>query len=302
MTRYTELHRHLDGSLRMETLRALAAPLGVEVPDEVGFFPGMGLQAALDRFALTLSVLQQPEAVTRVAAEMCQDARDEGTGWLEIRFAPVLHTEAGASIEDIIDAAAEGLSPEAGLILCGLYGQPPELLERYVEAARRRPRVVGLDLAGGPSSGDSWRLEDYARPFALARDLGLGRTVHAGEGRPPAEIRIAIEVLHAQRVGHGTTLLEDPAVLELVLERQITIEACPTSNMQVGAIPSIDDHPLPRWLALGVRACVCTDNTLFSAVDAPEEHRRARAIPGMTDALLAEAVTCAARASFRRSA
>lgn len=300
MTGFAELHRHLDGSLRRETLCALAAPLGIEVPAEVGFFPGMGLAAALERFALTLSVLQTPDAVKRVAAEMCEDARAEGITWLEIRFAPQLHTRQGARVESIVDAALDGLTQDAGLILCGLYGESPEVLRELVEVARTRPGVVGLDLAGGPSSGDRWRLEDYAEVFALARDVGLGRTVHAGEGRPPEEIRTAIEVLHANRVGHGTTLLEDPAVVEVVLERGVTLEACPTSNMQVGAIGAVDEHPLPRWLALGVRACVCTDNTLFSAVDAPEEHRRAGAIPGMTAALIAQAIEHAHEAAFRR--
>ena len=295
-----ELHRHLDGSLRPATLRALAAPLGVAVPDDVRFFKGMGLGAALDRFAITLAVLQTPEAVARVASEMCEDAAAEGTAILEIRFAPQLHTRGGATPADIVDAALEGVAGRAGLILCGLYGEDPAVLEAHVALAQVRPGVVGIDLAGGPSSGDDWSLSDYASPFAKARDMGLGRTVHAGEGRPPEEIRTAIEVLHAQRVGHGTTLLSDPSVLELVIERGVTIEACPTSNMQVGAIESVDDHPLPRWLDLGVAACVCTDNTLFSDIDAEEEHRRAAAIPGMTSEKLAVAIEHGLRAAFVR--
>jgi adenosine deaminase len=141
--------------------------------------------------------------------------------------------------------------------------------------------VAGLDLAGGPSLDGGPRLADYARPFGRARDLGLGRTVHAGEGRPPDEIRQAIESLHAQRIGHGTTLLEDPAIVELVRQRGVTIEACPTSNLQTGAVSDLAAHPLAGMLARGLRVTVCTDNTLFSAVDAPGEYRRAAALPGV---------------------
>ena len=107
--------------------------------------------------------------------------------------------------------------------------------------------------------------------------------MHAGEGRPPSEIREAVLLLHAQRIGHGTTLLEDPAVADLVRERGVTIEACLTSNLHTGAVPELSAHPLPRLLGGGVRVTVCTDNTLFSDVDAPGEYRRAAALPGLDD-------------------
>ncbi len=297
-THLTELHRHLDGSLRRATLGALAREGGARVPPDFGFRAGMGLDAALACFAVTLSTLQTPAAVRRVADEMCVDARAEGIAHLEIRFAPQLHR--GAPIEVIVDAALEGVAGRAGLILCGLYGEPPALLERLVEVAAPRPGVVGLDLAGGPAAAQAWSMRDYARAFTRARDLGLGRTVHAGEGRPPAEIRVAIEVLHAQRIGHGTTLLEDAAVLDLVLRRGVTIEACPTSNLHTGAIPRADAHPLPRWLDLGVPVAICTDNTLLSGVDLPTERARAAALPGMTPAKLAATDRHAAAARFVR--
>ncbi|MCA9563365.1 MAG: hypothetical protein KC561_07740, partial [Myxococcales bacterium] len=257
-----DLHRHLDGSLRPSTLLELARHLAVELPQDLTdlqFFPGMGLEAALACFGVTLSVLQTPDAVKRVAAEMCEDALADQVTALEIRFAPHLHT--GASPAAIVDAAREGIDGRAGLILCGLYGDPPERLEELVELAATRPDVVALDLAGGPTPSQRYAMSDYATAFERAMDLGLGRTVHAGEGRPPAEIRNAIQCLHATRIGHGTTLLDDPDVLELVLERGILIEACPTSNFHTGVIPSVSAHPLPRWLELGVTVCVCTDNT-----------------------------------------
>jgi adenosine deaminase len=294
-----DLHRHLDGSVRPATVAELAAAAGVAVPADLPFCRGMGLSAALTRFRFTLSLLQSPAAVRRVAAEICADAEAEGVTTLEIRFAPQLHL--GAPPEAIVDAALEGAEGRAGLVLCGLYGEPPETLGRLVTLAAGRRGVVGIDLAGGPQPGHSFRMNDYAPAFRRAASLGLGRTVHAGEGRPPAEISEAIEELQAQRIGHGTTLLDDPRVVELVVAREVTIEVCATSNEHVGAIPSVASHPLPRWLAAGVRACVCTDNTLLSAVNAPEEHRRVAAIPGMGAAGLEAVIAAGHAAAFRRT-
>ncbi len=279
---YTDLHRHLDGSVRLSTLRELADEVGVELPldeAEIRFYAGMGLDQALARFGITLSVLQTPDAVRRVAAEICEDAEREGVATLEIRFAPQLHL--GAAPDEIVDAALDGINARAGLILCGLYGEPPSVLEQLVAIGRHRPGVCGIDLAGGPAPDHSFGMENYRAAFSQAREYGLGRTVHAGEGRPPSEIRFAIEQLHAQRIGHGTSLLEDPAVLDLVLNRGILLEACPTSNVHTGIIASVADHPLARWLRLGVSVSVCTDNTLLSDVDAPTEYQRVSTIDGI---------------------
>lgn len=295
-----DLHRHLDGSLRPSTLAALAADLGVAVPPDLGFSPGMGLARALACFEVTLAVLQEPAALTRVAAEIVADARAEGVTTLEVRFAPQLHGRRGLALEGAIDAVLAGLDGQAGLVLCVLYGEDPAVAQALVAAGASRPGVVGLDLAGGPTPGHGWDLASYAGAFRAAAAAGLGTTVHAGEGRPPAEIRTAIEVLGARRIGHGTTLLDDPAVLELVLARDVTIEACVTSNWHVGAIARPADHPLPRWLALGVRACINTDNPLFSRVTAGSELAVVRALPGMTDALVAVALAHGHAGAFAR--
>jgi adenosine deaminase len=244
-----DLHRHLDGSLREATLRELAAARGVHLTSTLTFRPGMGLGAALAYFEMSLAVLQDRAALCRVAAECCEDALATGVTTLELRFAPQLHGD----IPSAIDAVLDGLAGRAGLILCALYGEPPALLEELVRSANHRSGVVGIDLAAGPSSEHRWHLGDYAAGFQLAANLGLGRTVHAGEGRPPEEIRVAIEDLGAQRIGHGTSLLDDPDVVELVLAKGVTLEACLTSNLHTGIIPSIDQHPLARWLALGIR-------------------------------------------------
>jgi adenosine deaminase len=294
----SDLHRHLDGSLRASTLRDLADDHGVALPESMVFQPGMGLEAALACFATTLSVLQQPEAVRRVASEMCEDAAAEGVTTLEIRFAPQLHE--GAAMDAIVAAAVDGAAGRAGVLLCALYGDPPELVERLVSVAAANDGVVGIDLAGGPSGGHSWRLEDYGPAFRRARKLGLGRTVHAGEGRPAGEIRMAIEQLAAQRIGHGASLLDDHAVLELVLERGVTIEACPTSNVHTGVFENVEAHPIARWLDCGVKVAVCSDNTLLSAVDAPTELLRVAAIDGMNEERLRLVSKHGHAAAFRR--
>lgn len=301
-----DLHRHIDGSMRAETLRALAAAEGLELAEIPRFVAGMGLDAALACFATTLRTLGRPEAVARVAAEICEDAAAEGVGTLELRFAPQLHGRPGEPAVDrarmarMVAAAAEGIDGRAGLLLCALYGEPPALVETLVDLAIAAPAVVGVDLAGGPAPGASFGMAHYGPAFRRARRAGLGVTVHAGEGRPPAEIALAIEQLGALRIGHGTTLLDDPRVVALVRDAGVTIEACIRSNVHVGAIARPDDHPIGALLAQGVRVCICTDNTLLSAVDAVAEHSLARTLPGMDDAALLRAISHGHAARFVR--
>ncbi|RMG15588.1 MAG: hypothetical protein D6731_08045 [Planctomycetota bacterium] len=297
---WTELHRHLDGAVRWETLEALAREQGVRVPSprRLRLRPGMGLDAALESFRPILSVLQRPEDVRRVAAEACEDAAAEGIEHLELRFAPQLHRGAGPA--DIVDAALEGVAGRAGLVLCGLYGEPPGVLAELVAIARDRPGVVGIDLAGGPQPSHRWILEDAARAFRMAAEAGLGRTVHAGEGRPPEEIALAVEVLGAQRIGHGTTLLDDPEVAALVVDRGVTVEACLSSNVHTGAIARLEEHPLREWLARGVRVALCTDNPVLSGTTLANEHAAALRLLGGDEEALGRTLRCAREAAFAR--
>jgi adenosine deaminase len=294
-----DLHRHLDGSLRASTVRELARAAGREMPPLLAFHPGLGLGEALERFSFTLALLQNPNAVKRVAAEICEDAALEGVTTLEIRFAPQLHR--GAALEAVVDAALEGVNERAGLILCGLYGESPEDIMRLVHVAESRPGVVGIDVACAPLPEHRWGLTDYAAPFHRAADIGLGRTIHAGEGRPPEEIRQAVEMLGVERIGHGTTLLTDLRVLDLVIETQTVIEVCLTSNWHTGVIESLERHPVPEWLRRGVRACICTDNTLFSETTAAVEHDRAARLQGMTPEMMNRVIDIGHKAAFVRT-
>ncbi|MBO67092.1 MAG: hypothetical protein CL398_02160 [Acidiferrobacteraceae bacterium] len=297
--KYTELHLHLDGSMRAQTLNDLAKDAGITLPKDIRFFSGMGLQEALLKFDSTVACLQRIDHLRRVAAEICEDAINYSVTNLEIRFAPQLHPIAPA--EEVVDAVLDGIDGRAGLILCGLYGDSPTTLLSHVNIAKTRIGVVGIDLAGAPHLSHKWGIEDYADAYNKARQLGIGRTVHAGEGnRSPLEIRKAIELLHAQRIGHGTSLLEDFSVVELVIDRNVVIEACPTSNMQTGAIPTVSHHPLPKWLELGIQVCINSDNWLLSNIDPAEEYQRALSIPGMSTNLLDTCLETGINAVFTR--
>lgn len=271
-----DLHVHLDGSIRKTTLKELFE--GV-VPD-VSFYPNMGIQKALASFRTTLSVMQELDRITRITHELCVDLTELGTSRAEIRFAPQLHCD--GDIESVVDAAAAGLKPKFNLILCGLYGEPPEVLDALVEAARTRPRVVGIDLAGSPLPEHKWGLMDYSRPFTEAMRVGLGRTVHAGEGRPSEEIKMAIEHLHAQRIGHGLSVLGDPELVDLVREKKIHIEACPTSNVHTGCIEKFQYHPFRQWMRKEIRFSLCCDNVLLSNTWTRKEYFQARHLGGLS--------------------
>ena len=295
-----ELHCHLDGSLRFNTLQKLAARQGIPVPipREVGFHKGMSLQTALKKFKLTLSVLQQPKAVTKVTREICEDAEATGVHSLEIRFAPQLHS--GAPMDTIVDAAIDGLDWNANLILCGLYGEPPEILSNLVDIAKTRPRIVGIDLAGGPLPTHKWSLFDYIKPFSEAKRHGIGRTVHAAEGRSPKEIEVAINFLHAQRIGHGTTILEDQKVVDLVREKNVVLEACITSNVHTGVIDSFGAHPIKQWIEQDIPVSICSDNTLMSNTDLSIETMNTKYLCGLTDKHLQKTYDWGRQALFRR--
>ena len=296
----TDLHRHLDGSLRKSTIFDLAEKFAVEIPADFTFKPHMTLGRALEYFQTSLLLLQEIPELTRVAAEICEDGEDEKLERLEIRFAPHLHQQKGLRLEEIIDAVLEGINGRAGLILCGLYGDDPKLLLQFVEIARSRPDVVAIDLAGGPHGAQNFKLEDYQPAYLKACDYGIHRTVHASEGRPPKEIITAINTLKAERLGHATTLLESSEALDLVLSKEITIESCPTSNLQCGVVPSLEEHPLGRWLERGVKACINTDNTFFSQVNSHQEHQRTLSIQGMNEELLQQAIANGQQSVFRR--
>ena len=280
-----DLHVHLDGSMRPETVIELAQ----ELPSERCLPPDLDLRQALippqrctleeylRAFSITVGVLQSKAALERAAYELCEDAARENVIYMEIRFAPLLHLQEGLSPQQVVEAVlagmhrAEGIYPiRTGLILCGMKHEPPA---RSIQTARLATEylekgVVAFDLAG-PENGFPPALHHEA--IEIARRSGLHVTIHAGEGCCPTHIREAMD-LGAERIGHGVYLYQDPDTENLVRERKIPLEVCPTSNLQIsGVMNSYSEHPFKRYLDEGIPVTINTDNRLMSQIDVTHE-------------------------------
>jgi adenosine deaminase len=291
-----ELHVHLDGSLRPNTMLELAeardVPLPASTADELAVHmavPGQtSLENYLERFDLTLAVLQDHEALERVAYELVVDHASENVRYVEVRFCPQLNTKRGLTAAEVVDAALEGLRRaedghdiQAALIVCALRSHDGVSSREMAElaVAYRSRGVVGFDLAGAEKGNP---VRDHADAFRCAAEADLPITIHAGEGFGPASIREALELGHADRIGHGTRLHEDPELLGIVRDRGIPLEVCVTSNVQTGAAPSPDRHPLRDYFDGGINVCLSTDNRLVSGVTLVDEYRHARDALGFT--------------------
>ena len=281
-----ELHVHLDGALRLKTFLDLAKSLPADrrFPASIDLrkavTPGSGgcLEDYLRSFQYTIAVLQTAEALERAAFELCEDAAKENVVYIEIRFGPLLHTECGLSPRDVVQAtlagcerAGEAFGIEARLLLTALRN---ETTERSMEVAQlaaqfRGKGVVGFDLAG-PERGFPPTIHRAA--VELAHDADVSVTLHAGEDCCPEHIKEAID-LGAARIGHGVHLFKLPAVEQRVAELRIPLEVCPTSNLQInGFIKRYADHPLKRYVDLGIPVTLNTDNRLMSQVDLTHEY------------------------------
>ncbi|MBV9279388.1 MAG: adenosine deaminase [Chloroflexi bacterium] len=269
-----ELHLHLDGCLRLETIAELAAQQGVQLPvpaerlAEVCVAPEAcrDLLEVLSYFSLPVSVLQTAGSLERATYELCEDLRRENVRYAEIRFAPILHRERGMGLAEILEAVVRGwrtgreaFGLAGGIILCGLRHLPPE---DTLEVARAGlpflgNGVVGFDLAGDEAH---FPILLHREPLRWAKDAGYGMTAHAGEAAGAESVRDAVEVVGVSRVGHGVRAGEDPALLSVLRDRRITLEMCPTSNNQTHSVPSLAGHPLARYYRDGVRVTINTDN------------------------------------------
>jgi adenosine deaminase len=283
-----ELHCHLDGSLRLETVLELA-----EEQDKVPLLPAETLdglreilcevdnsetlEAYLAWFRYTLPLLQDEASLRRAARELAEDNVAENVRYLEVRFAPILHTEEDLSLEDVTDAVLEGLAEAEGdfdittsLIVCGLRDRYESASLQQAElAARYRDRgVVAFDIAGGEAGNPP---KHHRAACYHARNHLLDLTIHAGESWGPDSIHQALFYCGAQRVGHGTSLYKDPDLMQYVADHQIALEICPTSNVQTHVVPSLEAHPLTRYVEADVPVTVNTDNRLFSRTSVTEE-------------------------------
>lgn len=307
-----ELHVHLDGSLRPDTMLDLAADVGVPLPAsdpetlarKMCADDATDLVAYLSCFATTLSVLQTREALVRVTRELVEDHAAEGVHYVEIRYAPNLNTEGGLSMEQVLHATLEGMEAgmastgiRAQLILCGIRSMDPAISKEIAElaVAHRSAGVCAFDLAGA-EAGHPARHHVEACQVAAAGLLPV--TLHAGEAWGPESIRDALLAGRALRIGHGTRLEEDSELLAWVRDRQIPLEICLTSNVQTRVAPTFADHPVRRYLEAGIRLTLCTDNRLVSGTTVSDEYLRAAEHLGFTKADLIRIATMGFQSAF----
>ncbi|MBX3275706.1 MAG: adenosine deaminase [Sandaracinaceae bacterium] len=275
----TDLHVHLDGSLRLSTLLELAEDQGVELPAKDA--PGLkhalhlgentgSLVEYLKAFDTTLKVLQREDALVRVARELAEDAAAENVRYMEVRYAPMLHTRLGLRLTTVVEAVLEGLwqakqalGIESNVIICGIRNISPEssLEMAQLAVAYKGRGVVAFDLAGAEYDHPA---KHHLPAFQLVRQNNINVTIHAGEAYGPESIHQAIHDCGAHRIGHGCRLREDGDLLHYVNDHRIALECCPSSNVQTGAVRDLASHPLKLYHDLGLRVTINTDNRLVT--------------------------------------
>jgi adenosine deaminase len=281
-----DLHVHLDGSLRLDTILDLAHAQGVELPStdpaELRRAMNLGencgsLVEYLKAFDVTLRVLQQEDALFRAAYELGEDAARENVRYMEVRYSPMLHTRNGLRLTRVVEAVLAGLRAahdalgvESVVILCGIRNISPESSLEMAElaVAYKGRGVVGFDLAGAEYDHPA---KHHKKAFQLVRDNNINTTIHAGEAYGPESIAQALHVCGAHRIGHGCRLREDGDLLHYVNDHRIPLECCPSSNVQTGAVKDLASHPLKFYFDLGLRVTVNTDNRLVTDTTVSQE-------------------------------
>lgn len=308
-----DLHRHLDGSVRLATILDLGRRHGLPLPawDEEGLRPHVqvvepepDLMAFIAKFRWMVGVLADYDACRRVAYEAVEDAHHEGLAYVELRFSPCFMAEPhgldpAAVVEAVVDGVAAGqrdLGLRANLIgiLSRTYG--PELAWQELAALlTQRDRLVALDLAG-----DEARFPGslFVEHFRRGRDAGWRVTVHAGEAAGPESIRQALAELGAERIGHGVRAGEDPALVDELAVRRVGLEVSLTSNVQTSTVRRYADHPLRGFLERGLVATINTDDPGISGIDLPYEYRVAAPQAGLTPELVRQAQANALEIAF----
>jgi adenosine deaminase len=311
-----DLHRHLEGSFRPETVAELTVEHGLDGPRDAEAaraaiqVPGQ-VPTLVDYLRCNdraVEALADLDACRRVAREAVQDAAAEGLGYVELRFSPgFMARPHGLDAADVTSAVADGVRDgmrETGLeanligILSRTFG--PDACRRELEALlTEADRIAALDLAGDELR---WPGELFEEHFRVGREAGWQITVHAGEAAGAAGVRHAVERLGAQRVGHGVRAIEDASVVELLAEREIPLEVSLTSNVQTSTFARYAEHPLADLMRRGVRATITTDNPTASATTLPRELTEAAPAAGLDDDLVARAVETALESAFMTDA
>jgi adenosine deaminase len=291
-----ELHCHLDGSVRPQTLIELGHEYKQVMPrhdaeslrDFMRVDDARNLEDYLERFDVTLSVMQTADALDRIAYELAMDAAHDGVKYIEIRYAPVLNTKGGLELGEAVEAPLRGIERAARdggamarVIICGMRHMTPDVSMElsHLAVAYKHRGVVGFDLAGGEHGNPA---STHAQAFAYAREHDLACTCHAGEGADASSVRDAVHICGANRIGHATRLIEDESLTQYVNDRRIALEICLTSNVQTHAVESYAEHPLRRYFDRGMNVVLNTDNRLMSGTTLTDEYLHAANTLGFT--------------------
>ncbi|MEO5817592.1 MAG: adenosine deaminase [Gemmatimonadaceae bacterium] len=284
-----ELHCHLDGSVRPQTMLDLGIELDKPMPanDEQSLCEYMivddavNLEDYLERFAITLSVMQTEAALERIAYELAEDSARDGVRYIEVRYAPVLNVREGLSLEQAVEAPLRGLARaeadhgiKGRVIVTAIRNMSPSVSHELAElaVAYRHKGVVGFDLAGGEAGNPA---KAHKRAFDHARSHDMACTCHAGEGDGAESVREAVHVCGAHRIGHATRLIEDTSLTDYCNDRRIALEICLTSNVQTHATESYETHPFREYYDRGLNVVLNTDNRLMSGVTLTDEYLHA---------------------------
>src|SRR5580658_5583110 len=309
----TDLHVHLDGSLRLKTILELADRERIELParDEEGLRKAMNLGQNcgslveyLKAFDVTLRVMQTQDALERIAYELGEDAARENVRYMEVRYSPMLHTRRGLKITNVVEAVLAGLRAartdlrvESNVIICGIRNVSAESSLEMAElaVAYKNRGVVGFDLAGAEYDHPA---KHHRNAFQLVRDNNINVTIHAGEAYGPESIAQAVHVCGAHRIGHGCRLRENGDLLHYVNDQRIPLECCPSSNVQTGAIRDLASHPLKLYFNLGLRVTVNTDNRLVTDTSVSKELWLCHTQMGMSLADLKQVILAGFKSAF----
>lgn len=278
-----ELHCHLDGSLRPESVLEEARIQNIEIDEEniIELLKAPqdceSLVDYLRTFALPQKVLQTKRSLERFTYEIYEDAHKENVVYLEVRIAPIQHIDLGLTQEEVIEAVIAGIDRarndfgiEGNVILCCMKQRSEEEALTTVEAGKSYigKGVVAVDLAGPEDEGFSHK---FVKSMNLAREYGYKITIHAGEAASGKNVLEAIELLHADRIGHGVRSHEDLKAYELLQKDQVVLEVCPTSNVQTKAVESLEKHTLKKYINEGVAVSINTDNRTVSDTTMTDE-------------------------------
>lgn len=286
-----DLHRHLEGSLRLQSMLEIISAHNLDLPvSESELEPRVQMVAGdarsvevfLAKFKIIRQFFRSLEIIQRIVEEIIEDAVSDGVKLLELRFTPAaLRQYSGLTLSEVVDAViASGQSAAAthdlilGLIVSVNRHEPLKLAEEVVRLAvdRKDQGILGVDLAGDEQAYSS---DPFIPLFSEAKQAGLKLTIHAGEWGGPDRVAHAIEVMAADRIGHGVRCLEDPAVVQLARAAGVGFEVSLTSNLHTGVFPALEQHPLSEMIEAGLRAAITTDDPSIFRTTLSAEHMHA---------------------------